>query len=183
MSEGQRRLRRERFLCTLTCWAAAAFATIVAFAALVLSDAWTLLQSLFAAGVLFLGLGAVFGLLFCRPLPGPAVRPGISATPRTGATPAPAPAEPAAGAIAADESAVDDLKRIRGIGPRLEEQLNAQGITKLRQIAGWGPAEVAWWDENLEGFRGRVSRDGWVDQAKGMVAGGDAEGPRRSDGG
>ena len=34
------------------------------------------------------------------------------------------------------------------------------------QVAAWRASEVAWVDENLEGFKGRVSRDNWVDQAK-----------------
>ena len=35
--------------------------------------------------------------------------------------------------------------------------------------------EVAWVDENLEGFKGRVSRDVWVEQAKILADGGDTE--------
>lgn len=67
----------------------------------------------------------------------------------------------------------DDLKRIRGVGPKLEQQLHALGIYHYDQIAGWTPAEVAWVDDNLEGFKGRVSRDGWVEQAKTLTSGGD----------
>jgi NADH-quinone oxidoreductase subunit E len=60
----------------------------------------------------------------------------------------------------------DDLKQIKGIGRRLEELLNSMGYYHLDQIAAWGPDDVAWFDDNLEGFKGRVSRDEWVDQAR-----------------
>lgn len=65
----------------------------------------------------------------------------------------------------------DDLKRIQGIGPKIEEQLNGMGIFHLEQIAAWGPSEVAWMDEHLEDFRGRVSRDDWVGQAQRLSRG------------
>ena len=64
------------------------------------------------------------------------------------------------------EGGPDDFKRIRGVGPVLEEMLHGMGIYHFDQIAGWGPGEVAWADENLQGFRGRVSRDDWVGQAR-----------------
>jgi NADH-quinone oxidoreductase subunit E len=60
----------------------------------------------------------------------------------------------------------DDLKKIEGIGPVLEKLCHSLGIFHYDQIAAWGPAEVAWMDGNLKGFRGRVTRDKWVAQAK-----------------
>lgn len=77
----------------------------------------------------------------------------------------------------------DDLKRIRGVGPKLEELLHRMGIFHLDQIAAWGPAEVAWMDESLEGFRGRVTRDDWVGQARLLAGGGETEFSRRVDDG
>ena len=70
----------------------------------------------------------------------------------------------------------DDLTRIRGVGPSLAALVNGIGFYHLDQIAAWNPAEVAWVDANLTGFRGRVTRDDWVGQAKALVAG-DAPGP------
>lgn len=64
------------------------------------------------------------------------------------------------------EGKADDLKEIKGIGPKLEEQCNSLGIYHFDQIADWSDAEVAWMDESLEGFRGRVTRDKWVEQAR-----------------
>lgn len=67
------------------------------------------------------------------------------------------------------KAGADDLKKIEGIGPVLEKACNALGIWHYDQIAKWGEAEVAWMDANLKGFRGRVSRDKWVAQAKIIV--------------
>ena len=67
----------------------------------------------------------------------------------------------------------DDLKKIKGVGPKLEAELNGKGVWHYDQIAAWTADEVSWADENLVKFKGRVSRDGWVDQAKTLSAGGD----------
>ena len=174
--------RRQKFLCSLTCWAAAGFFSVVGFAALVRSDAWSFVQAVFASGFIFLVLGVVFAALFCRPLPAPVVggRP-VGAAPAAdppAAEPVPsAPAAAPAGQVATLPPQ-EDLQRIRGIGPKLAQTLEEKGVTGTAQIAGWTDGDVAWWDENLEGFRGRVSRDEWVAQAKALVAedtaGGDA---------
>jgi NADH-quinone oxidoreductase subunit E len=74
----------------------------------------------------------------------------------------------------------DDLKRIRGIGPKLERLLHSLGFYHFDQVAGWTAAEVAWVDDNLEGFRGRVSRDDWVAQAKILASGGETEFSKRA---
>ncbi len=71
--------------------------------------------------------------------------------------------------------APDDLKQIKGIGPKLEQLCNDLGFYHFDQIAAWTPAEVAWVDANLKGFKGRVSRDGWVAQAKVLAEGGTTE--------
>ncbi|MFP7570794.1 NADH-quinone oxidoreductase subunit E [Marivita sp. S2033] len=69
----------------------------------------------------------------------------------------------------------DDLKRIKGVGPKLEALCNDLGFYHFDQIANWSAAEIAWVDENLQGFKGRVSRDNWVDQAKTLASGGETE--------
>lgn len=66
----------------------------------------------------------------------------------------------------------DDLKKIKGVGPKLEKTMNAMGFYHFDQLASWNAQEVAWVDENLEGFKGRVTRDDWVKQAKTLAAGG-----------
>jgi NADH-quinone oxidoreductase subunit E len=60
----------------------------------------------------------------------------------------------------------DDLKKIKGVGPKLEALLHKLGVFHFDQVAAWGADEVAWVDDNLEGFKGRVSRDEWVNRAK-----------------
>jgi NADH-quinone oxidoreductase subunit E len=60
----------------------------------------------------------------------------------------------------------DDLKIIKGIGPKLEVLCHSLGFYHFDQIANWTADEIAWVDDNLEGFKGRVTRDAWVAQAK-----------------
>ena len=74
----------------------------------------------------------------------------------------------------------DDLKKIKGVGPKLERLLHSMGFYHYHQVAAWTADEVAWVDDNLEGFKGRVSRDDWVAQAKILAAGGETEFSRRA---
>ena len=67
----------------------------------------------------------------------------------------------------------DDLKMIKGVGPKLEKLCNTLGFWHFDQVAAWNSDEVAWVDANLQGFKGRVSRDGWVEQARALAAGDD----------
>jgi NADH-quinone oxidoreductase subunit E len=62
----------------------------------------------------------------------------------------------------------DDLKQIAGVGPKLEEVLNRLGVWSFAQIAGWTPAEIAWVDDYLQ-CRGRIERDDWLGQARGLA--------------
>lgn len=100
---------------------------------------------------------------------------------RAKAAPAPKPSEDAPAGKKpealpeAREGGPDDLKRIKGVGPKLEALLHRLGFYHFDQIANWTADEVAWVDQNLEGFRGRVSRDGWVAQARTLAAGGETE--------
>jgi NADH-quinone oxidoreductase subunit E len=68
----------------------------------------------------------------------------------------------------------DDLKVIKGVGPKLEGVLHDLGVYYYRQIAAWTPSEVAWVDERLK-FKGRIERDGWIAQAKELSAGSGGE--------
>jgi NADH-quinone oxidoreductase subunit E len=65
----------------------------------------------------------------------------------------------------------DDLKLIRGVGPKLEKMLNGLGVWHFEQIGGWTKAELKWVDARLEGFKGRAERDEWVKQAKKLAKG------------
>lgn len=77
----------------------------------------------------------------------------------------------------------DDLKKIKGIGPKLERLCNTMGFYHFDQIAAWTEDEIAWVDSNLEGFRGRVTRDKWVAQARLLAGGGETALSKRVDDG
>jgi NADH-quinone oxidoreductase subunit E len=77
------------------------------------------------------------------------------------------------------EGAADDLKMIKGVGPKLEKLLNSLGFYHFDQIANWSADELAWVDQNLAGFKGRASRDGWTRQAGILAAGGETEFAKR----
>ena len=62
-------------------------------------------------------------------------------------------------------AAGDDLKQLSGVGPALEKKLHEAGVTTFAQIAAWGADDIAEMDEKLS-FKGRIEREGWVDQAK-----------------
>lgn len=82
------------------------------------------------------------------------------------------PAEPVAKPAAKPASRArraDDLKQISGIGPKIEQVLNSKGIRSFAVIAGWSDEDAARIDAEL-GFDGRIARDGWVGQAKALVA-------------
>lgn len=59
----------------------------------------------------------------------------------------------------------DNLKQIKGIGPKIEASLHQIGIFHLDQIAGWSRANVDWVDAQLS-FKGRIRRERWVEQAQ-----------------
>ncbi len=59
----------------------------------------------------------------------------------------------------------DDLKRINGVGPKIEGILNGLGVFHFDQIAAWTRDNVDWVDEQLS-FKGRIDREGWIAQAK-----------------
>lgn len=89
-----------------------------------------------------------------------------------------------AGLYEARDGKPDDLKAIKGVGPKLEQLCNSLGFWHFDQIANWTADEVAWVDANLKGFKGRVSRDNWVEQAGILASGGETEFSKRvEDGG
>ena len=90
-----------------------------------------------------------------------------SAKPKKAA--APAPKEEDAAPVAASTDG-DDLKKLSGVGPVLEKKLHEAGVTSFAQIAAWGADDIAEFDEKLS-FKGRIEREGWVDQAKKLAAG------------
>ncbi|WP_313199200.1 NADH-quinone oxidoreductase subunit E [Rhizobium sp.] len=69
---------------------------------------------------------------------------------------------------------VDDLKLISGVGPKIEATLHELGIFTFAQVASWKKAEREWVDGYLN-FKGRIERDDWLNQAKALAKGGEAE--------
>ncbi|MEQ8703600.1 MAG: hypothetical protein RIC19_06760 [Phaeodactylibacter sp.] len=69
----------------------------------------------------------------------------------------------------ASASDADDLKRIKGVGPKLESMLNDLGVYTLKQVAKMGTAEYDKIDELLGTFQGRAKRDHWARQAKALL--------------
>ncbi len=68
----------------------------------------------------------------------------------------------------APDGEADDLTAIKGIGAKLQKTLNDTGVYHFAQIASWTPENIAWLDEKLS-FKGRIYREGWVDQARDIL--------------
>lgn len=68
--------------------------------------------------------------------------------------------------LEAPQGEPDDLKQIVGIGNVFEETLHSLGVYHFRQIAAFGPTEIARINTELKEFRGRIEHDDWIGQAK-----------------
>ncbi|MEM6827298.1 MAG: helix-hairpin-helix domain-containing protein [Pseudomonadota bacterium] len=64
----------------------------------------------------------------------------------------------------------DDLRQIKGVGPKLVNMLHEQGVTSFAQIAAWTESDIAEIDPKLGRFSGRIERDQWVEQAKLLIS-------------
>ena len=103
----------------------------------------------------------------------PKVAPAAAVAAVATAAPAKAPAKAAPAKASKPESLkaarggkADELQLINGVGPKLEKLLHSLGYFHFDQIGAWSKSDLAWVDENLEGFKGRATRDKWVPQAK-----------------
>ena len=72
----------------------------------------------------------------------------------------------------------DNLKEISGIGPKIEEKLNALGVYHFSQIASWSEENCAYIDNQLS-FKGRIDRENWIEQAKVLATGAETEFSKR----
>lgn len=184
---------------SLAGWAIAVAAGIVAAAISYVVVGVEANGSVLIAAVITVGVGVILGFNsgeVAAPYTAPQVETTAVTAPEAPAPEAPMPVvapEPAAVApapmaapapmvqrkpealAAARGGKADDLKLIKGVGPKLEALCNRLGFYHFDQIAAWSPEEIAWVDENLEGFKGRVSRDEWVVQARILAAGGTTE--------
>ncbi|MFC3212992.1 hypothetical protein ACFSHP_00515 [Novosphingobium panipatense] len=85
--------------------------------------------------------------------------------------PTPAPAATPIAETAGGPVAADDLRRIKGLGPKMLTLLHALGITSYAQIAALTDADLDELDTKLGAFAGRPRRDNWVEQARLLAAG------------
>ena len=118
-----------------------------------------------ASGVMAaIGAGSVTGAAVA------AAKPAKKAAPKAEAAPAAAVegARPA-NLLDAPKGEADDLTRISGVGPKLLEKLNANGVYHFWQIAEWDASAVAFMDDQLS-FKGRIDRDDWIKQATEFAA-------------
>ncbi len=76
----------------------------------------------------------------------------------------------------------DNLKRIKGIGDKIEKLLNDTGVYHFDQIAAWSEKEAEWIDHKVS-FPGRAKRDDWIGQAKLLAQGKETEFSKRVDAG
>jgi len=79
-----------------------------------------------------------------------------------------------AGIAAPPDTEADDLKLIKGIGPRNEKACNGLGIYQFSQIADWTPDEAIWVGHHIA-FPGRIERENWIAQARLLASGGETE--------
>jgi len=84
--------------------------------------------------------------------------------------------------LAMPSEGADDLKRIKGIGPKNEDALNELGIFTFAQISGWDFSHVKWVERRLQ-FPGRINREDWIGQAKQLESGEETEFSKRVDAG
>ena len=66
----------------------------------------------------------------------------------------------------ADESQTQDLTKINGIGPYIEQKLNEIGIYNYDQISRFKEEDIRVLTELIDFFPGRIERDNWVRQAE-----------------
>ena len=62
------------------------------------------------------------------------------------------------------------MTKLQGVGPQIVKKLTDGGIFHFWQIAGMTEADVKKVDADLK-LGGRIERDGWVAQARALMAG------------
>jgi len=72
--------------------------------------------------------------------------------------------------LAAPRGAPDDLAKLTGVGPQIVKKLNDGGVFHYWQIAALNAAEAEKLDHDLK-LGGRIARDNWIEQARGLAAG------------
>jgi predicted flap endonuclease-1-like 5' DNA nuclease len=178
-------------------WSLAVAMGLVAFGVAIVVGEYDLVTSTFISAVLIVVVGLVIGMPWSKSETFDDLHPvrfdsGHGADRGAKAEASVVTPSPLVAAVASDESAMsdvydgpmtepvrlsgpragkaDNLKEIEGIGPALEKLCNELGFYHFDQIANWSQADVAWVDQNMKTFKGRIIRDKWVAQAKLIVA-------------
>jgi molybdopterin-containing oxidoreductase family membrane subunit len=73
------------------------------------------------------------------------------------------------GTFDASTGTADDLKKINGVGPKMEEVLNSIGIYTFLQVSKMSKKEYDLLDSITGSFPGRAERDDWSGQAKNLL--------------
>ena len=72
--------------------------------------------------------------------------------------------------LSAPRGAPDDMSKLNGGSPQLAQKLNDAGIFHFWQLAAMTPEDAATIDRDLK-LNGRLDREGWIVQARELVAG------------
>ncbi len=72
--------------------------------------------------------------------------------------------------LSAPRGAPDDMSKLNGGSPQLAQKLNDAGIFHFWQLAAMTPEDAANIDRDLK-LNGRLDREGWIIQARELVAG------------
>jgi predicted flap endonuclease-1-like 5' DNA nuclease len=91
------------------------------------------------------------------------------------ASPASVAADLATPPPASPSDEADDLTVMKGVGPRLAVRLGELGVVRYADLADLSPEQADALDAQLGSFRGRLTRDRWIEQA-GYLARGDRAG-------
>ncbi len=72
--------------------------------------------------------------------------------------------------LSAPRGAPDDMSKLNGIGPQVVQKLNDAGIFHYWQLAAMKPDDATALDRDLK-LNGRLDREGWINQARELLAG------------
>lgn len=188
----------KRAECNRNCWISAAIAGVVVLLFVSGIGELNWVAGLFLGLITTLLFGALMVWLVCHDMPLPL--PPLEATPPQDWRRVQADSQPQALLVAAtlaeqpspvqmavraaelsDDAPADDLRRIKGIGPKISDWLNAEGVTRYDQIAGWDAAKVTDFAHRMGRMGSRIESDDWVGQAKVLAAGGQTDHSRRVD--
>ena len=101
--------------------------------------------------------------------------PKAEAKPKKAAAPkkeeAPAGGSKPSNLMAKAPADADDLKKIKGVGPKAAGALNDIGIYKFEQLAAFSASDVEWLAGQLGSSVERIERDGWIAMAAELAKG------------